>query len=68
MWKDVVGNRLLARATILLLMTKTDLLQHKIAAGVDVRKYLPKFQGNATDPVEVTKCELRLNSESCPFC
>ena len=57
MWKDIVSNRLLADVIIVLFMNKTDILKAKIKAGVDVRKYVPQFEGNVKEADDVIKCK-----------
>ncbi|KAH7106855.1 G-protein alpha subunit [Auriculariales sp. MPI-PUGE-AT-0066] len=55
LWKDVVSNKLLAKVIVVLFMNKTDVLRTKIKTGVDVRKYVPRFEGNVKEAEEVTK-------------
>lgn len=55
LWKDVVSNRLLAKVIIVLFMNKIDVLNAKINSGVDVRKYVPRFEGNVKSADEVTR-------------
>ncbi|KZV91373.1 G-protein alpha subunit [Exidia glandulosa HHB12029] len=55
LWKDVVSNRLLAKVIIVLFMNKIDILNIKISQGVDVRKYVPRFEGNVKNSDEVTR-------------
>lgn len=57
LWKDVVSNKLLAKVIVVLFMNKTDVLRGKIKSGVDVRKYVPRFEGNVKESEEVIKCE-----------
>lgn len=62
LWKEVVSNRLLAKVTIVLFMNKIDILNVKITQGVDVRKYVPRFEGNVRSSDEVIRCTFSLYS------
>ena len=58
LWKDVVSNRLLSKVVIVLFMNKMDILQSKIGSGIEVTKYVPKFEGNTRSADEVARCML----------
>ncbi|KAF8190673.1 G-protein alpha subunit [Mycena galopus ATCC 62051] len=55
LWREIVGNALLAKTAFILLFNKKDVLQAHIDAGVMVRKYVPSFGDRANDVPSVTK-------------
>ncbi|KAJ7457476.1 G-protein alpha subunit [Mycena latifolia] len=55
LWREIVGNRLLAKTAFILLFNKKDILQAHIAAGVVVKKYVPSFGDRPNDVASVTK-------------
>ncbi|KAJ7191544.1 G-protein alpha subunit [Mycena pura] len=56
LWRELVGNKLLAKTIFILLFNKKDLLQAHIAAGVMLKKYVPSFRDRPNDVASVTKC------------
>ncbi|KAJ7330354.1 G-protein alpha subunit [Mycena albidolilacea] len=56
LWREIVGNPLLAKTAFILLFNKKDVLQAHIAAGVQVKKYVPSFGDRPNDVASVTKC------------
>ncbi|KAJ7069115.1 G-protein alpha subunit [Mycena amicta] len=55
LWRDIVSNQLLAKAALILLFNKKDILTAHIKAGVEVKKYVPSFANRANDVASVTK-------------
>ncbi|KAJ7101446.1 G-protein alpha subunit [Mycena belliarum] len=55
LWREIVGNRLLAKTAFILLFNKKDILQEHIKAGVLVKKYVPSFGDRTNDVASVTK-------------
>ncbi|KAJ7078987.1 G-protein alpha subunit [Mycena crocata] len=55
LWREIVGNPLLAKTAFILLFNKKDILQAHIAAGVLVKKYVPSFGDRPNDVPSVTK-------------
>ncbi|KAJ7800514.1 G-protein alpha subunit [Mycena olivaceomarginata] len=49
LWREIVGNPLLAKTAFILLFNKKDVLQAHIAAGVPVKKYVPSFGDRPND-------------------
>ncbi|KAF7341250.1 G-protein alpha subunit [Mycena venus] len=58
LWREIVGNRLLAKTGLILLFSKRDVLRKHIDAGVKVNKYVPSYGDRPNDVVSVTKCIL----------
>ncbi|KAJ6455273.1 G-alpha-domain-containing protein [Mycena vitilis] len=54
-WREIVGNPLLAKTAFILLFNKKDILQAHIAAGVQVKKFVPSFGDRPNDVQSVTK-------------
>ncbi|KAJ7753595.1 G-protein alpha subunit [Mycena maculata] len=54
-WREIVGNPLLAKTAFILLFNKKDILQAHIAAGVLVKKFVPSFGDRPNDVASVTK-------------
>ncbi|KAJ7641830.1 G-protein alpha subunit [Roridomyces roridus] len=55
LWREIVGNPLLAKTAFILLFNKKDILQAHINAGVVVKKYVPSYGERANDVPSVTK-------------
>ncbi|KAJ7440298.1 G-protein alpha subunit [Mycena galericulata] len=55
LWREIVGNPLLAKTAFILLFNKKDILQAHIAAGVLVKKYVPSYGDRPNDVASVTK-------------
>ncbi|KAJ7187293.1 G-protein alpha subunit [Mycena filopes] len=55
LWREIVGNPLLAKTAFILLFNKKDVLQAHINAGVMVKKYVPSFGDRPNDVASVTK-------------
>ncbi|KAF7358533.1 G-protein alpha subunit [Mycena venus] len=55
LWREIVGNPLLAKTAFILLFNKKDILQAHIAAGKMVKKYVPSFGDRTNDVASVTK-------------
>ncbi|KAJ7860250.1 G-protein alpha subunit [Mycena olivaceomarginata] len=53
LWREIVGNPLLAKTAFILLFNKKDVLQAHIAAGVPVKKYVPGFGDRPNDVVSL---------------
>ncbi|KAF7325256.1 G-protein alpha subunit [Mycena venus] len=47
LWREIVGNRLLAKTTLILLINKKDVLRKHIDAGMKVNKYVPSYGDRA---------------------
>ncbi len=59
LWKAVCANKLLRKAMLILFLNKCDLLERKLGAGVDFKKYVPSYgRGWKNDVGSVTKCTL----------
>ncbi|KAI0824950.1 G-alpha-domain-containing protein [Trametes gibbosa] len=43
LWRAIVESKLLAKCILVLFLNKYDLLEKKLASGVQVRKYLPSY-------------------------
>ncbi|KAJ7023909.1 guanine nucleotide binding protein, alpha subunit [Mycena alexandri] len=56
LWREIVGNQLLAKTAFILLFNKKDVLQKHIGAGVRVNRYVPSYGDRPNDVVSVTKC------------
>ncbi|KAJ7195254.1 G-protein alpha subunit-domain-containing protein [Mycena pura] len=56
LWREIVGNPLLAKTALIVLFNKKDVLQKHIDAGVKVKKYVPSYGDRPNDVVSVTKC------------
>ncbi len=56
LWREVCGNKLLARCQIILFLNKKDVLAATLEAGVKVTKYVPTFGNRANDVQTVTQC------------
>ncbi|KAF7349070.1 G-protein alpha subunit [Mycena venus] len=55
LWREIAGNPLFAKAALILVFNKKDLLQAHINAGVMVKDYVPSFGIRSNDVVSVTK-------------
>ncbi|KAF8179317.1 G-protein alpha subunit-domain-containing protein [Mycena galopus ATCC 62051] len=55
LWREIVGNPLLAKTALIVLFNKKDVLQKHIDAGVKVKKYVPSYGDRPNDVVSVTK-------------
>ncbi|KAF8196284.1 guanine nucleotide binding protein, alpha subunit [Mycena galopus ATCC 62051] len=55
LWREIVGNPLLAKTAFILLFNKKDVLQEHIEAGVKVTKYIPSYGDQPNDILSVTK-------------
>ncbi|KAI0919462.1 hypothetical protein AcW1_003298 [Taiwanofungus camphoratus] len=55
LWKEICGNTLLAKTTLILFLNKMDILQATLAAGIRVNKYVPSYGDQPNDVQHVTK-------------
>ncbi|KAH8111204.1 G-alpha-domain-containing protein [Phellopilus nigrolimitatus] len=55
LWKAVCANRLLAKTQLVLFLNKCDLLGKKLAAGVQMRDYVPSFGDRSNTSGTVAK-------------
>jgi len=55
LWKDVCRNPLMARAHIILFLNKMDILDKTLAAGIQVKTYVPSYGSAPNDVPHVTK-------------
>ncbi|KZT05686.1 G-protein alpha subunit [Laetiporus sulphureus 93-53] len=55
LWKEICGNPLLAKTTLILFLNKMDILQATLAAGIRVNKYVPSYGDQPNDVQHVTK-------------
>ncbi|KAF7307916.1 G-protein alpha subunit [Mycena kentingensis (nom. inval.)] len=55
LWREIVGNQLLAKTAFILLFNKKDILTAHIKAGVQVKKYVPSYADRPNDVPSVTK-------------
>ncbi|KAJ7330343.1 guanine nucleotide binding protein, alpha subunit [Mycena albidolilacea] len=55
LWREIVGNPLLAKTALILLFIEKDVLQGHIEAGMPVKKYVPDFGDRPNDVASVTK-------------
>jgi hypothetical protein len=55
LWKVVCRSPLLARAALVLLLNKRDVLARTLADGVPVRRYIARYDG-PNELAPVTKC------------
>ncbi|KAF7358546.1 G-protein alpha subunit [Mycena venus] len=75
LWRELVGNPLLAKIALILVFNKKDVLQAHIAAGMMVKKYLPNFGDRPNDVASVTRyfrdkfsaCLRKFSPEPRPF-
>lgn len=55
LWKEICGNALLSKTTLILFLNKMDILQATLAAGIRVSKYVPSYGDQPNDVQHVTK-------------
>ncbi|GBE86117.1 hypothetical protein SCP_0806410 [Sparassis crispa] len=55
LWREICGNGLLAKTTLILFLNKMDILQATLAAGIRVAKYVPSYGDQPNDIQHVTK-------------
>ncbi|PPQ85981.1 hypothetical protein CVT25_001680 [Psilocybe cyanescens] len=55
LWKDICGNRLLRNANLILFFNKRDVLAATLAAGFQVRKFVPTYGDLPNDVPHATK-------------
>lgn len=55
MWRDLCKNKILAGASIVLFLNKCDLLQTKLEAGVQLKRFLKSYGDRPNDYANVTK-------------
>ncbi|KAF9467048.1 guanine nucleotide binding protein, alpha subunit [Collybia nuda] len=55
LWKEICRTKLLAKAVILLFFNKRDVLQATLAAGVQVKRYVPSYGDLPNEITHVTK-------------
>ncbi|GJE90625.1 G-protein alpha subunit [Phanerochaete sordida] len=55
LWREICGNALLERATLILFFNKMDILQATLAAGIRVQKFVPSYGDQPNDVVHVVK-------------
>ncbi|KAF8641736.1 hypothetical protein AX16_009813 [Volvariella volvacea WC 439] len=54
LWREICANKLLANSHIILFLNKKDVLEATLAAGVQVRQYVPNYN-HSNDVQSVTK-------------
>ncbi|CCM05237.1 uncharacterized protein FIBRA_07447 [Fibroporia radiculosa] len=55
LWKEICGNPLLGKTTLILFLNKMDILQATLASGIRVSKYVPSYGEQPNDVQHVTK-------------
>ncbi|TEB26394.1 P-loop containing nucleoside triphosphate hydrolase protein [Coprinellus micaceus] len=55
LWREICSSKLLAKANLILFFNKMDVLQATLAAGVEVRRYVPTYGDLPNDEQTVTK-------------
>ncbi|KAG8216290.1 guanine nucleotide binding protein, alpha subunit [Butyriboletus roseoflavus] len=56
LWKAICSSKLLSQTTLIIFLNKVDILEHKIANGVMVNRYLPSYGDRPNDTQSVVKC------------
>ncbi|KAF7973097.1 hypothetical protein HWV62_16198 [Athelia sp. TMB] len=57
LWRAICASTLLKNATFIVFLNKMDLLEEKLARGVQVVKYLPSYQDRKNEVPVFVKCE-----------
>jgi len=68
LWKAICSSPWLAKATLILLLNKCDLLEKKLAAGVQVKEFLPSFGDRANEASVVVKCKFGREISGGVYC
>lgn len=58
-WRSICANRLLAKSVLILFLNKMDILKSTLAAGIEVKKFVPSYGDQPNEFHSVVKCKFQ---------
>ena len=58
LWKAICSSQLLTSTTLIIFLNKRDLLEKKIAAGIQINRYLPSYADRPNETKAIIKCNV----------
>lgn len=56
LWKSIVANPLLAKTTVVLFLNKVDIFKAKLAAGIELGRYIVSYGNRPNDYESTSTC------------